>query len=298
LRDILNDLGYDSKVVSKLAVGYLNKQGMAFMDQMIRSAIDVDKLDFVVRDTYHTGAEYGYVDIFRLIHTLDLLDENLAVDIGAISALESFILARIESFKSIYFHRVGRAVQIMLATAMERAKDDLGFVDFQSPEEYLSLDDYTVWTKLKECDKSREIIERLRRRKLIKCAYDPPPFYIKDKMVSSIFNVEGIRNKIRDQIAEEANVDPQDVIIDVPTLPSVPYHHSVLMEPMEIPVFQRTMNGRKIPSRLSDISGIFDVLRGFMNILRVYTEEEHRRKVQAASEKLFGNLPSSMKISY
>jgi len=70
------------------------------------------------------------------------------------------------------------------------------------------------------------------------------------------------------------------------------------MEPMEIPVFQRTMNGRKIPSRLSDISGIFDVLRGFMNILRVYTEEEHRRKVQAASEKLFGNLPSSMKISY
>jgi len=181
---------------------------------------------------------------------------------------------------------------------MERAKDDLGLVDFQSCNEYLSLDDHTVWTKLKECEKSREIIERLRRRRLIKCAYDPPPFYIKDKMVSSIFNVEGIRTKIRDQIADEANVDPQDVIIDVPTLPSVPYHHAVLMEPMEIPVFQRTRDGRKIPSRLSEISGIFEVLRGFMNIIRVYTEEEHLRKVQVASEKLLGNLPSSMKISY
>jgi hypothetical protein len=298
LRDVLNDLGYDPEMVGKLAVGSLNKPGMAFKDQIIRSAIDVDKLDFVIRDTYHTGAEYGFVDISRLVHTFDVMDGNLAVNIGALSALESFILARIESFKSIYFHRVGRAVQIMLAMAMEQANEELGLVDFRSPEEYLALDDYTMWTRLKECEKSREIIGRLERRRLIKCAYDPPPFYIKDRIVSSIFNVEGIRSRIRDQIAEEADVEPQKVIIDVPTLPSVPYHHAFPMEPMEIPVFQRTRDGRRISRRLSEVSGIFDVLKGFMNILRVYTEEEYLRKVQAASEKLFGDLPFSMKISY
>jgi hypothetical protein len=70
------------------------------------------------------------------------------------------------------------------------------------------------------------------------------------------------------------------------------------MEPMEIPVFSRTRDGRKVRCRLSEVSGIFDVLKGYMNILRVYTEEEHLEKVQKASEKLLGDLPSTMKISY
>ena len=297
LKDILKGLGYDPDELAKLSVGLLHKPGRAFMDQVIRSAVDVDKLDFVVRDTYHTGAEYGYVDIFRLIHMLDVLDENLAVDLGALSALESFILARIESFKSIYFHRVGRAVQIMLATAMEEAKDELDLVDFRSPEDYLALDDYTVWTMLKSCKKSKGIIENLERRKLLKCAYDKT-FYVRDKTVSSIFSVEEIRNQMRDKIASEAGVKPKSVVIDVPTLPSVPYRHSVLLEPMEIPVFHRTRDGEKIPQRLSDISGIFDVLKGFINILRVYTEEKHRERVGAAATKLLGGLPSSAKISF
>jgi HD superfamily phosphohydrolase len=107
LSDIIGNLGYDSDVIGRLAVGALHKPGKAFIDQIIRSAVDVDKLDFVVRDTYHTGAEYGYVDVFRLIHMLDIIDENLAVDVGALSVFESFMLARLESFKSIYFHRVG-----------------------------------------------------------------------------------------------------------------------------------------------------------------------------------------------
>ncbi|MCS7120089.1 MAG: HD domain-containing protein [Nitrososphaerota archaeon] len=296
--EILSKLGYDAKDISMLSVGLLNRPGKTYIDQIIRSAVDVDKLDFVVRDTYHTGAEYGYVDVARLVDTMDVTDGNLTVDIGALSALESFILARIESFKSIYFHRVGRAVQIMLASALELAKDELGLTDFSSPEEYLSLDDYVLWTKLKENEKSREIIERLERRRLIKCVYDPPPFYLKDRIVPSIFNVEGIRNIMRDEIAEEAGVDPEKVIIDVPTLPSVPYHNAFPMEPMEIPISNTTRDGKKFVCRLSELSGIFDVLKGFMNIIRVYTEKECMEKVQKAAEKLFGSLPFSAKISY
>jgi len=297
LKDIINRLGYDPNVMAKLSVGWLHKPKRAFMDQIIRSAVDVDKLDFVVRDTHHTGAEYGYVDIFRIIHMLDVIDENIAVDIGALSALESFILARIESFKSIYFHRVARAAQLMIAMAMEEAKDELGLLDFQSPENYLAFDDYTVWATLKKCKESRKIIENLERRRLLKCAYDQT-FYVRDKMLSSIFSNEEIRKQIRDQIASEAGVKPQSVMIDVPTLPSVPYRHSVLLEPMEIPVFYKTRDGRKVPQRLSDISGVFDVLKGFINILRVYTEEEYRERVGAASTKLLGGIPSSAKISY
>jgi HD superfamily phosphohydrolase len=297
LKDIIGKLGFDPDSMARLSVGCLHKPGRAFMDQTIRSAIDVDKLDFVVRDTYHTGAQYGYVDVFRLIHTLDILDQNLAIDIGALSALESFILARIESFKSIYFHRVGRAVQLMLIMAMEEAKDELGLVSFKTPEEYLEYDDYTVWAMLKQSKKSRRIIENLEKRKLLKCAYDQT-FYVRDKAISSIFSVEEIRNKLRDQIASEARVKPEDVIIDVPTLPSVPYSHSVLLEPLEIPIFQRTRDGVKISQRLNEISGIFDVLKGFINILRVYTTEENREKITATASKLLSETPSSAKISF
>jgi hypothetical protein len=297
LADIINRLGYDPDVIGKLAVGSLHKSGKAFMDQIIRSSVDVDKLDFVVRDTYHTGAEYGYVDIFRLIHMLDILDENLAVDLGALSALESFILARMESFKSIYFHRVSRAAQIMLAMAMEEARDELGLTDFKSPEEYLALNDYTVWAMLKKCKKSKETIENLERRRLLKIAYDRT-FHVKEKTISGIFGNEEIRNQIRDQIATKAGVKRRSVVIDVPTLPSVPYRHSVLLEPMEIPVFQKTRDGKKVPRRLSDISGIFDVLKGFINILRVYTEEKYREKVGSAAAKLLGEMPYSLEISY
>ena len=172
LKDIIKKFGFDFEEVGKLAVGRLKKPRKAFLDQMISSAIDVDKLDFVVRDSYHTGAEYGFVDVFRLIHAFDVLNGDLAVDLDALSALESFIIARIESFKSIYFHRVGRAAQIMLAMAMEKANEELGLTSFKTPEEYLAMDDYTVWSMLKNCEKSRGVIENLERRRMLKCAYE------------------------------------------------------------------------------------------------------------------------------
>jgi len=297
LKDIINKLGYEAEKIAELAVGKLYKSEKAFLNQIISSSIDVDKLDFVVRDTYHTGAAYGFVDVFRLIHSLDILDENLAADMGALSALESFIIARIESFKSIYFHRVGRAAQIMLATALEKANEELGLTGFKTPEEYLAMDDYTVWTMLKNCENSSQIIKNLERRKMLKCAYEQT-FYVKDKTVSNIFSAEEFRNQIREKIAKSAKVDSEAIVIDVPTVPSVPYHHSMFMEPMEIPVVWKTSEGNKELKRLSEISGIFEVLKGFINILRVYTNETIREKVGKAASEILGEIPSSAKISY
>lgn len=297
LKDALKNVDCRPEEVAKLAVGRLHKPGKAFMDQIISSAVDVDKQDFVVRDTYHTGAEYGFIDVSRLIHTLDVWEGDLAVDLGALSALESLMIARIESFRSIYFHRVGRAAQIMLALAMEKANDELRLTCFKTPEEYLAMDDYTVWTKLKNCNKSADIIRDLERRKMLKCAYERT-FYEKDAMVSSLFSRETNRRQLQAEIAREARVEAEAVFIDVPTVPSVPNHHSVLTESMEIPVFSRLSKGEKLPQRLSEISKIFETLKGFMNILRVYTGEENRENVTAAASKILGRIPSSARISY
>jgi HD superfamily phosphohydrolase len=297
LGEKISRIGYAPLEVAKLAVGKLHKPGKAFLDQVISSAVDVDKQDFIVRDTFHTGAEYGFIDVFRLIHALDVLDENLAVELGALSALESFIIARIESFKSIYFHRVGRAAQIMLATAMDKANEELGLTKFKTPEEYLAMDDYTVWTALKNCEKSKQIIRDLERRKMLKCAYERT-FYERDTMISNIFGREAYRREVQTEIAREADVEADAVVIDVPTVPSVPYHHSALMESMEIPVFSKTQAGEKTLYRLSEISKIFETLKGFINILRVYTDEVNREKVEKATAKILGKIPSAAKISF
>ena len=159
------------------------------------------------------------------------------------------------------------------------------------------LDDYTVWAALKKCEASKGIIANLENRKMLKCAYERT-FYEKDTMVSNIFGRESYRRQMQTEIAKEAGVGIESVIIDVPTVPSVPYHHAVLMESMEIPVFTRSQTGEKNLQRLSDISKIFETLKGFMNILRVYTNEADREKVERATAKILGNIPSAAKISF
>lgn len=185
----------------------------------------------------------------------------------------------------------------MLALAMEKAKDDLGLIDFKTPEEYLELDDYIVWAMLKKCQKSRRTIKNLEKRRLLKCVYEQT-FYERDGLISRIFDVEEVRNRIRDEIAEKAGVEKEKVLIDVPTVPSVPYRHSILMEPMEIPTFYKTKEEKKIMRKLSEVSNIFDLLKGFINIIRVYTEQEHREKVGEAALKVLGGTPYSARISF
>ena len=67
---------------------------------------------------------------------------------------------------------------------------------------------------------------------------------------------------------------------------------------MEIPVFIRNQAGDKTPQRLSEISKIFETLKGFMNILRVYTDPMEREKVEKATAKILGKIPSAAKISF
>ena len=185
----------------------------------------------------------------------------------------------------------------MLAMAMEKANEELGLTSFKTPEEYLAMDDYTVWAAAKKCEKSRPIIENLERRHMLKCAYERT-FYDKDTMISNIFSRDSYRQQVQAEIAQDAGVTAEAVVIDVPTVPSVPYHHSALMENMEIPVFSRTQRRRKNHVPMSDISKIFETLKGFINILRVYTDAENRERVEKATSKVLGKIPSTAKISY
>ena len=297
LADVIRGEGFDPKELSGLAVGKPEQGTRPFLGQIISGSFDVDKMDFVVRDSYHTGAGYGSVDVFRLIYTMDILDGNLAVDVTALPTLESLILARFESFRAIYFHRACRGVQLMLLRALDAARDDLQILEAKTPDEYLDWDDYTVWSKLRGNPHSREIINDISARRLLKCAYEKT-FYAKDELVSSVFTNENVRVKLEEEIASKAKVPAADVGIDVPSLPSVPYHYAMNIGPIEIPLFSKTRGGKKVPEKIGEISKVVDVLQGFMNIIRVYTRERYREQVSEAAEQVLGESPLSNVLSY
>ncbi|MGA2238664.1 MAG: HD domain-containing protein [Candidatus Bathyarchaeia archaeon] len=297
LSNVLQHEGLDPNLVSRLCVGRFEDPKRAYLDQIIRSSVDVDKMDFVLRDSYHTGAGYGGIDIFRLIYTMDVLNGNLAVDVTALSTLESFILARLESFRTIYFHKTSRAAQIMLLKALEYAKDDLDITQLGSVDEYLALDDDVVWAALRGNAKSRTIVDDLNRRRLLKCAYEKT-FFVKDEFLSSLFTKDTVRVKMEEEIAHKAKVAVEDVSIDLPSLPSVPYHSATELEPMDIPVFYRGPNGEKLPQKISEVSKIVDVLMAYMNIIRVYTDEQYRDEVQRAAASVLGESALSSLVSY
>jgi len=297
LTDVISAQGFEPKELSGLAVGRLSKSEKPFLRQIISSSFDVDKMDFVVRDSYHTGAGYGSVDVFRLIYTMDVLDGNLAMDITALSTLESLIIARLESFRSIYFHRACRAVEMMLLKALDAAKEDLEILRIKTPDEYLEWDDYTVWSKLLKSPNSRDIMKALSERRLLKCAYEKT-FFAKDELVSSVFTNESVRLKLEEEIAMKAKVPISDVGIDVPSLPSVPYHYALQIGAADIPIFSKTRSGEKVPQKITEFSKVIEELRLFMNIIRVYTKQSYREQVTNAAAQVLGESPLSGVLSY
>ncbi len=295
--DKLDKAGFNSHSLGLLAVGRLADKKRPYLDQIISSSVDVDKMDFLVRDSFHTGAGYGSVDVHRLLYTMDVINGNLSVDGTAVATLESFLLARLESFRTIYFHRASRAVQIMIVKALEAAKDELNLLDFDEPDDYLRLDDYKVWTDLKECKQSKKIMQDVEARRLLKCSYERT-LYAREELVSNVITKESVRDDIQNELAKKAKVPVEDVFIDVPTLPSVPYHRAAEIQPMDIPVFKRGPTGKKEIVQLSEVSRIIGVLRTFMNLVRVYTREQYRSRVEVASRQILGETPVSGKISY
>jgi uncharacterized protein len=284
----LEAAGLDTSILGRLAVGKLASRERPYLDQIISGSVDVDKLDYVVRDSFHTGAGYGSFDVHRLLYAMDVIDNSLSIDDSAVATLESFLLARFESFRTIYFHKASRAVQIMLVRALEAARDELHLLDFDLPRDFLKLDDYKVWTGLKECKESKKIMQDLEARRLLKCAYERTLFS-SEELTSNIISDEGVRGDIEKQIARKAKTEREDVIIDVPTLPSVPYHDTVTLPSLDIPVFRRSPSGRKVRVPLLETSRIAGALQTFMNLVRVYTKESYRTRVESAARQTLGD---------
>jgi len=299
IRDILEKNGISSRKMSELAVGR-RRTKPPFMNEIIAGSLSADMMDYLLRDSYFTGVEYGKVDTQRVIDSLRVAEGHLVIDDAALYAFEALLLARYEMFKAVYFHRTVRAAELMLVRSMKLADEVLGLTDLSEIETYLDLTDEVVLHRLVTLSPSTPGLEEARRlaldfreRRFVKCAFERL-VQRKGRAVGRLFADEGARARAVSDIAKKARVEPGRVYLDVPTTPSVPYTYSkealtsvgLLKEERERKVVQ-AVPLEKLP--------LLGPIAGVMDMLRVYTTSENRSAVEKATLRFFGDegLPSS-----
>lgn len=307
LADVIKTCGFEPTEITELTFGK-PKREKQYLRQIIASQVDADKMDFLLRDSYFTGVEYGHIDVNRLIQAMEVTKNEIAIDLKALYALEAFMIARYEMFLAVYYHHSVRAGAVMLHKAMDYAHELLGLTTFKDVNEFLRLDDPSLMTHLRELDpkkvdaanrgsaeKAKDMVSRLDRRELLKMAYQRD-VHVRDEYIAKLLSDEAVRRQKEAEIAKKVGIDPEYVVVDVPTLDSIPYYPREI-DPMEVPVFRVTSRGEKEPVQLSSFSRLIDVLKGYVDIIRVYTLREHREKVERVAKEVFKTLPFAAQIS-
>ncbi len=277
LADVLKSIGIDPVEIGYIITGekfFLKR----FLHQITNSGIDADKLDFIKRDNYHSGAGYGGIDIDRLVNTMEVYEDELAINVTALLTFELFIMARIKSFEAIYFHRTIRAAQLLLLKAIEEFFEEFNSKNSLNISDFLMMDDYKLWVEISRGEKSRVYLEKLEKRDLLKSVFEKKVI-IKKKKEDLFKHLEEIQN----DIAKAANFEADKVFVDLSMLPSVPYHNSYSGDPFEFPIFD-SKTGRI--GKFSEYAPWVNALKGYINIIRVYTEKENREVVEKACKKI------------
>lgn len=148
-----------------------------FLHQLVSGQLDMDRLDYLRRDSYYTGVIEGNIGSARIIKMLDVRDDHLVVEAKGIYSIENFLTSRRLMYWQVYLHKTSVAYERMLVNTLLRAKELAlkGETLFASPalqfflyhdidrerfladptclEQFIRLDDKDIWTSLKVwCD--------------------------------------------------------------------------------------------------------------------------------------------------
>ncbi|MHA2358649.1 MAG: HD domain-containing protein [Candidatus Thorarchaeota archaeon] len=302
LGDLLEADGISKKRIGNLVRGRQKTKRDSIIAGIVAGQIDSDKMDYLIRDSFYCGVNYGLVDIHRLIDSIEISkDYQIQFDIAARGALESFLVARYEMFLNVYYHKTVRSVEVMLVKLINAADNTLKLTSFSTPEEFLELDDMSLISRVRSIDPSdsedakeaARMVKLLDSRILYKSAFEKV-LHTQDRFVSKILTKSKVRESIQEEIASIAGVEKDEVIVDVPTLPSVPYNPHQL-DPMEINIFE-VIDGKRIPHNLSDYSNIAEMMKVYLDVIRVYTFDKNRKKVGKAARAVFQEVPDAALI--
>ncbi|QLG48047.1 HD domain-containing protein [Natrinema halophilum] len=208
--DVLRDNDLEPAAVADLIAG----EGR--FGQLVSGELDVDRMDYLVRDAHHTGVPYGTIDHGRLVRELTFADGELVLAEGNVQTAESLLVARALMNPTVYSHGVARISKAMLRRAGERLLE-AATTDIDA-ETLQRMDDHDLIVALRSCESTTEFSRRLDHRDLFKRAVWAEIDDVPGGVIEA--SHETIREFER-EIADRADVDPTQVILDVPSRPSM-----------------------------------------------------------------------------
>lgn len=231
---------------------FKNEYPKKFLHQLVSGQLDMDRLDYLRRDSFYTGVTEGNIGSARIIKMLNVKDDHLVVDSKGIYSIENFLMARRLMYWQVYLHKTSVAYENMLIGALSRAKEmaQQGKELFASPafhfflyqdidrnrfytdndclENFILLDDNDIWTSLKVwCNHSDKILSTLSQglinRKIFKVEISNKPFSKerKKELTSQISSRLGISSGeattyfVSTPSTEKNMYDPADDSIDI-----------------------------------------------------------------------------------
>ncbi len=205
---VLTDHGLDPGRVADLVAG------KGELGQLVSGELDVDRMDYLVRDAHHTGVPYGTIDHSRLVRELRFVDGDLVLEEGNVQTAESLLLARALMNPTVYQHHVARIAKAMLRRGAERLIE----TGVASATDLRRMDDYELRVALRDCERTAPYARRLDRRTLFKRAVWAEMDAVPEDLRGA--SHETVREMER-SVAAEAGVDPETVVLDVPEPPEM-----------------------------------------------------------------------------
>ncbi|MEY4541039.1 MAG: hypothetical protein RLZZ306_2796, partial [Bacteroidota bacterium] len=184
---------------------FIGEYKRPFFNQLISSQLDVDRMDYLNRDSFFTGVREGNIGAERILKMLDVVDNQLVVEQKGIYSVENFLTARRLMYWQVYLHKTSICAEVMLSQIVRRArelvksgvevfategfglflKNDVTLEEFVSDKRYLQafteMDDNDIWACVKIWSKHTDLIlsgicEKLLNRKLYKIMISDEPF--------------------------------------------------------------------------------------------------------------------------
>jgi HD superfamily phosphohydrolase len=274
--EILDKHQVNKKEIVDIIRGKLSKK--SYLSQILNSTIDVDQLDYLMRDAYYTGVAYGMIDLQRLLRTMMIYKGNLTMMRKGVSVVENILMARALMYSSVYFHKTVRIPELMLSKALEEIPD-------AEPFEFFRMTDAEIMVSLKTMGRfQQEIITRLKYRDLFKQAYAVSLLDLNregTKVIKLLGDVSNRRQK-EQELEYVFGIPKGHIIIDIPQ-PEL-----LRAEPRINNTDIQVIDRNEIKS-LDDFTPIAKAIRSRIApdwALMIITDEKYRKTVAKKVERL------------
>ncbi len=258
--------------------GQVHFNDRRYLGQMICGPVDVDQLDYLMRDAHYTGVAYGVIDLDRLLDTVRVFNGDLVVEKGGVSAVEGMLVARALMFSTVYYHKTVRIAELMLAKAVE-------MLDSGDIEAVFKMTDSSLLSHLvAQGGYSREVATRIKYRRLFKKAFAIAAQDVEEGQWDAVEAIGDFRTRRRleEDIAAKAGIDPGQVVIDIPS------HELPISEPRMSLMDIRIVDGDRVRllPRVSSITQSLVSRRVYDWAVMVACPADCTERVARAAQKL------------